>query len=847
MLRACFQRSSLLYAALVASTLFLAGCPVPPVDSDSDGVIDTADNCPTVANADQADSDSDAVGDACDNCPTVANPGQEDSDGDGIGNACDVLPSASRSSSIALTRDNRRLLVANRDNNSLTVLQVQNSDGSDTALKLAEIGVGQEPRAVAISPEDDEAYVVNAVPGTVSVVSLAGSSIYQVVAEITVGSEPRGAALTPNGTRLYVTNHTSGTVSIIDTATRAVTRTVNVGGNPFAITVSNDNDADDNDETVFVTRFFGENITGAREASDNGRQASVHSFTVANPNAISTATLSPIASGFTADRTAFCAVSTTAVLHSNLFCPDVTVTDPASAVIKQDPQDVFPNQLGSILLRNSRLYLPNIGAQPEPPLRFNTNVQALVHVIDTASGAQVAAEHKNLNTDVTLEADPSNPTQTLQKLFGNDLVAIDANLAGSDFLIVSRGGNFVFRASLGSSGQLTLNPPNVTRFQTGHLPSGVVINSDGTRAYVNNEGGYSVTAINLSNNTVLQRDIESSEPPKAGTFEHAVLAGKLAFFTALGVPQNDLFRQEIRDIDPLAFRGLQSNNGWSSCGSCHPDGLTDRVTWIFATGPRQTIALDAFFSKQTPSDQRISNWNAVRGSVTDFNENSVAVQGGLGFAGTPPNSNVHNHGIVNGASEALDAQTLWVQTIRTLNMPDISAATSSAGATAFGTHCASCHGGAKWTKSQVIYLDNPAFDKDPNAGGAPRDPGITRAGGQIVSYTVGTATVRFIDPVGTFNAADPLEIRNNATTALGSAGFNVPSLLGIGFTPPYFHHGSAATLEDVFKTHALGTGTIDTVLSATERSNLLEFLRALDASTPIQRSEVDNFKEAIGG
>ena len=59
------------------------------------------DNCPTLANANQADTNGNHVGDACedsdgdgipngtDNCPSTFNPDQADSNADGIGNACE--------------------------------------------------------------------------------------------------------------------------------------------------------------------------------------------------------------------------------------------------------------------------------------------------------------------------------------------------------------------------------------------------------------------------------------------------------------------------------------------------------------------------------------------------------------------------------------------------------------------------------------------------------------------------------------------------------------------------------------------------------------------------------------
>ena len=58
-----------------------------------------------------------------------------------------------------------------------------------------------------------------------------------------------------------------------------------------------------------------------------------------------------------------------AAAHSLIFCPDPG--DIANPINMADPQGVFPNQLTSALIRGNRLYLPNIGTQPEP-LRCST-------------------------------------------------------------------------------------------------------------------------------------------------------------------------------------------------------------------------------------------------------------------------------------------------------------------------------------------------------------------------------------------------------------------------------------------------------------------------------------------
>ncbi|KAF2895301.1 hypothetical protein ILUMI_10875 [Ignelater luminosus] len=58
-------------------------------DMDNDGIPNRQDNCPKVVNPNQKDSDRDGIGDVCDNCPKAYNPEQYDSDSDLVGDACD--------------------------------------------------------------------------------------------------------------------------------------------------------------------------------------------------------------------------------------------------------------------------------------------------------------------------------------------------------------------------------------------------------------------------------------------------------------------------------------------------------------------------------------------------------------------------------------------------------------------------------------------------------------------------------------------------------------------------------------------------------------------------------------
>lgn len=93
------------------------------------------------------------------------------------------------------------------------------------AATLAGVPAAQD---VAIAPNGSEIYVANE-SGWVDVLD---ASTLSPLKRITVVGAPFGLGVTPDGAYVYVTSPLVGTVDIIDVATRAVVKTLDVGGTP---------------------------------------------------------------------------------------------------------------------------------------------------------------------------------------------------------------------------------------------------------------------------------------------------------------------------------------------------------------------------------------------------------------------------------------------------------------------------------------------------------------------------------------------------------------------------------------------------------------------------------------
>ena len=134
-------------------------------DSDGDGVADPADNCPHIANQDQADVDVDGIGDVCDNCPRIANPGQADANGDGAGDACQAFA---------------EILSIRQDGGPFLEVQAHVRD-SQNALLNGTIAIGQPPAPPRIVVEFG-----GRLPRTIGLGVLTSGTPYRIA--ITVGN-----------------------------------------------------------------------------------------------------------------------------------------------------------------------------------------------------------------------------------------------------------------------------------------------------------------------------------------------------------------------------------------------------------------------------------------------------------------------------------------------------------------------------------------------------------------------------------------------------------------------------------------------------------------------------------
>ncbi|MEO8603816.1 MAG: Ig-like domain-containing protein [bacterium] len=288
----------------------------------------------------------------------------------------------------------------------------------------------------------------------------------------------------------------------------------------------------------------------------------------------------------------------------------------------------------------------------------------------------------------------------------------------------------------------------VTRLGVGAAPQGVCSDATSGRSFVANLMSRDVTGLDTADlfaagdvNVTSSRVSSVAQEPLSA----AVLAGKRIFYNA-------------------SDRRM-SAEGYISCATCHVDGGHDGRVWDFTgrgEGLRNTVTLQGRGGMAHGN----VHWSANFDEIQDFENDIRNNFGGRGFLS---DADFAASSATLGAPKAgrnsdLDALAAYVASLDGATVPrspwrnadgSLTAPASAGAATFASLGCATCHAGTRFTDSAL---------------------------GTARLHNVGT-------------------LRTTSGERLGGllTGIDTPTLLGVWDTAPYFHDGSAATLDDVFR------------------------------------------------
>ncbi|PJJ79008.1 T9SS type B sorting domain-containing protein [Mucilaginibacter auburnensis] len=119
----------------------------------------------------------------------------------------------------------------------ITSRNIVSSINATTSALITNIAVGDSPKGIATSHDNDRVYVGNAGSNDISVIYMRTN---RVLATIPLNSSPEAIAVSPDDLKVYVSESSSNTIAEIDALTNTVTGRITVGSNPIRISLSSD-------------------------------------------------------------------------------------------------------------------------------------------------------------------------------------------------------------------------------------------------------------------------------------------------------------------------------------------------------------------------------------------------------------------------------------------------------------------------------------------------------------------------------------------------------------------------------------------------------------------------------
>ncbi|HEY3803439.1 MAG TPA: hypothetical protein VGL61_12560 [Kofleriaceae bacterium] len=620
--------------------------------------------------------------------------------------------------------------------------------------------------SIAISSDGNTLYVVNADLDSVSVIDAQGrtlkSEILLAAAHPAVDGSgaytpavmPRALALSPDGATLYVTGMRSSSLYAIDLASGAVSAPIIVGSEPVGVVVAADGSA------IFVA------------CSNDGTVVRVDA-TTKQVTATAQVGGEPWGLGFAPDGT---------LLATQFHGPGLDPIDPSTFAV------------------GSAWAIPDTAPRGDARLAHG-QVRGIYDVATRPGSQDVWALHMMLGTDTaqpTLDFEetvfPSasilvgGAYQRTLSTDAQDVPGIDGSFAdvvsGPHSIAFTSDGAFALVVDTNSEDVLAINATSGTevallRPLPGHMPEGIVISPDDSHAYVDERNTGDIAVIDITHDDGIALAVDGAPIPRFASdpMPSQMRLGQLLFYSANS------------DKYPI------TTNHWVACASCHLEGRSDAVTWLFAQGPRDTptnaggMLGTGYLFRTADRNQMQDYWRTIdveQGGAFDC----TAVADGSGAPVCPTEITTYLNAIENYVDYGIP-----------LPIPPTTDPTKVArGQQIFENvaGCAGCHSGPRFTDSGSGSPGLPLDDPSP-------------------LHDVGTCvTTGYAD-------VDHTAIDNSPRSACM---FDTPSLSGLASSPPYLHDGSAPTIMDVLEKTRGTMGDI-TSLSGSDEDALVEYLRSL--------------------
>lgn len=578
---------------------------------------------------------------------------------------------------------------------------------------------------------------------------------------------PRALALDGAGDRAFVTGQRSGHVYVVDPKSGTVQADTFVCSEPIGVLLSQD------DTSVFVACSQDDEIVQLRAVD--------LSIVAAAPCPRKPWGLAWAADGETLVATHLLGPGVSAFATRPLALQETwIVADGAPQGEPADPTEPHGQVRGlyDVALRpgSSELWVAHLmlGTDtPQPALDFQRTVFPALSVLD-AHGTQRAR--------LSVQTNPG------------DGQALGDVVSGPHSIAFSDDGALAFVVDSDSEDVLVIDTvarveAGLVRPLPGHLPEGIVY-AEG-EIYVSERNTEDIAAFRVTG-----RGSAVSVSDDGAAFSSLDIDPMPA---TLRLGQR-LFYSANSDDLPL------TQNHWVACATCHLEGRSDAVTWLFAQGPRDTPSnsgglLDTGFLFRT----------ADRTQVQDYWRTINVEQGG------------HFNVAQDSQKPLLNALAAYVNYAIPTPVPpstDAAHALSRPALTALRERghevfaqggCLRCHGGPAKTDSgsrnRTLDLRGPVVAHS------------TRGG--VLLHDVGTCVTAgpFPDVAHTDMLGDPRD----------ACAFDTPALRGLVDSAPYLHDGSAATLDAVVTVmlQASAGGNAPPALSGSDRQALVEYLRSL--------------------